>query len=121
MRYRTQEEYWRVIEEEYARFARPDHEVVVTDSYYRPNGECQLCGHGIANHFVITNRDTGRTLTVGCNCIENRVLIERKWRDRIRRQRQEAAGQTTLAPIGETEIVRQLAGRSSCTPIEGTP
>ncbi len=94
--YRNADEYWCIVEQRYQGFARPEDRVKVVDSYYRPGGLCQLCDHEISNHFVIKNMRSQKTMVVGSRCIQNRVKIEKKWRDQIRGQREQALGQRTV-------------------------
>lgn len=106
--YRDSREYWQIIEERYGRFAAAADQVEVVDSYYKPGGTCQLCDHDISNHYIIRNPRTNEMMTVGSNCIHNRVKIEHKWRARIRSQREAAAGQSDFTRAGETVIVKRF-------------
>jgi len=100
MKYKTSEEYWKVIEENYRAFSNGGDPVEVVDALHKPDGECELCGHPITNRFIIENRRNGSRITVGNRCVHNRVTIERKWWNKIRREREEASGQAVLGGAG---------------------
>lgn len=95
--YTTGKEYWQVVEARYANFARPGDMVEVVDSFYKPNSRCHLCDHDISNCFIIKNLATQETIQVGSHCVENRVKIEKKWRQKIKEERL-AALKKTEAP-----------------------
>jgi hypothetical protein len=105
--YKDSKEYWEIAEARYAGFASPEDEVEVVNSYNKTGGTCNLCDHDISNHYVIKNHRTGRTMEVGSNCIHNRVRIEQKWRAKIRKEREEADGQSDFTRAGETTIVKR--------------